>query len=106
MIDGLAEVRIADGRRDDQVDGPSEQRFKGFMQAKVRVGVGSVGERLELDEEVEVAGIWAVASARSGAEQFETPDVERPAQLFELMLAGQDGMHEAFSHATRYPSSG
>ena len=37
LVDGLAEVRVGDGRRHHEIDGPLKQRLEALEQAKVGV---------------------------------------------------------------------
>ena len=99
----MSKVWILNGRGGDEIDRPVKERFEGFKETEIRVSVGTRGKRLELDEEVEVAGIWEIMSSGSRAEQFEAAHVVRPTQMFKHVLVwGYDWMHEVISHATRY----
>ena len=107
LIDRLLEVRIPDSCGDDEIDTPPEQRFQGFVQAKVCVSVSTLGERPEFNEEVKITRLWAVIAGCRRAEQIQASNVVRPTQAFErVLVGGYGGMHEIVSHATRYSRCG
>jgi hypothetical protein len=68
FVDGLAEVRVSDRGRHDQVDGPTEEIRERLEQAEVRVRVTARRRRPEFDEKVEVALARSKAIRRGGTE--------------------------------------
>src|SRR5512133_2623966 len=71
-VDHLAEVGVADGGSDHQVNRAAEQRFQGFQHPEIAVGVARRFWLLELHQEVKVARLRPEPTSSRGTEQLQT----------------------------------
>ena len=84
---GYTHVGVAHRVDGDKVDFPVEQVRQGVPQIEVGIEQAHGRVRLELNEEVDVAGgDIEVIAARGRAKYLQSPDVETPAQLGDLLV--------------------
>lgn len=83
-LDGLQEEAVANGARHDEVDWPLKERFEVFAQAEVSVGAFPFGERLKLDEEIDVTPLRVELVAGGRAEQLQPLHAMATAEFVDL----------------------
>ncbi len=80
LVNALPEEGILDGRIDDEIYRMSKEQLQSLQQPEVGVGVFSRGQRLEFNQEVQVAFASVVVAGGSRAEQVQSenavPDAE------------------------------
>lgn len=94
MLNALAEVRISDGRGNNQIHGSPEEMLQRLLEAKKGGCICARGHRLELHEEIEIAALSIESAIQGGAEELQPPDVELAAKLHDFgLLCGNCGFH-------------
>jgi hypothetical protein len=77
----LAEVRVPDGRGNNQVHPTLEELLQGLNQAKVGLSVDARRELLELHQEVKIAMLGVEIVTQCRAEELQAPHVVLAAKL-------------------------
>ena len=104
LLDGFAEVGVADVLEDDEVDGSFEKRLQRLVECSASFVERCNVRLVELDEKVNVAGFVAEVADGGRAENLKSFDVMASADFSEFVGVVFDQLDHGASYAKRHGS--